>query len=150
MDSIPEYIKTQNIQFDKTLDIEKLLENVQYNDKTYLNDTQNFIHRTLSSIPSHDNSVIKHQSKLTKYRLVDDIYLLHKGKHVRWINKDDFSHKLNIGGVVTDIRFLDNGTYFLIFNRYKKRNIQIHFDKVYLFQKLSFDEEIITYLKRTI
>jgi hypothetical protein len=69
---------------------------------------------------------------------------------VRWINKNDTSNILNIGGVVTDICFLDNGTHFLIFNRYMKRNIQIQFDKIFLFQKLSSDEEMILYLKRTI
>lgn len=148
---IAEYIKTQNIDFDNTLDIESLLKNVKCDDNIYLNDTQNDIHRTLSSIMSIDeDSIIKLQSKLVKYRLVDEIYLLHKGKHVRWINKDDPSYKLNIGGVVTDIRFLNNGTHFFIFNRYMKRNIQIQFDKTFLFQKLSFDEEIIQYLKRTI
>lgn len=151
MDSIKEYIKSQKISFDKTLDVEKLLENVQCDDNSYLDFAQDGIYKTLRSINLIHNETIKDlQIKLTRYRLIDDIYLLHKGKHVRWINKDDPSNKLNIGGVVTDIRFLNNGTHFLIFNRYMKKNVQVHFDKIILFQKLSFNEEMIIYLKRTI
>lgn len=134
------------IEFDETLDVNELLKNVvetEYDPK--------LISRTLDTIenitPETKTSI---QGKLKLYRLVDDVFALHKGKHVRWINKTDKTHKLYTGGIAVDIKFYDNGTQILIFNKYLKRNFQIHFDKIFLFQKLSFEEEIILHLKRTI
>ena len=49
---------------------------------------------------------------------------------------------LKIGGIVTNIKFLDNGTHILIYNTNQKKFIQIKFDDVLLFQKLTFEEEI--------
>ena len=71
------------------------------------------------------------------------MYQLNRGKHVRWIKKDDQTHKLDMGGIVVDIKFNDNGTHILIFNKYLKRNFLMHFDKIHIFQKLSFEEELI-------
>jgi hypothetical protein len=134
------------IEFDETLDVNELLKNVvetEYDPK--------LISRTLSTIKNITiDTITTIQNKLKLYRLVDDVFALHKGKHIRWINKEDKTHKLYTGGIAVDVKFYDNGTQILIFNKYLKRNFQIHFDKVFLFQKLSFEEEIILHLKRTI
>jgi hypothetical protein len=162
MSSITKFIKTHNveagfanlivdalhepIEFEETLDVNELLKNVvetEYDPKLIL--------ITLNTIKNITNeTIISIQNKLKLYRLVDDVFALHKGKHVRWINKEDKTHKLYTGGIAVDIKFYDNGTQILIFNKYLKRNFQIHFDKVFLFQKLTFEEEIILHLKRTI
>jgi hypothetical protein len=82
--------------------------------------------------------------KLHEYRFVDEIYELHRGKHVRWIRKSDISHGLKLGGIVVDIKFLDNGTQILVRNRYSgNKMIQYKFDDVLTFQKLSYDEQLI-------
>lgn len=150
--SITKYVKSLNIEFEKTLDIDELLKDIDVNDYNYLcNRTNELILQTLHTLPSIlDGTISKINNKLGKYRLIDEIYLLHKGKHVRWVNKNDSGFELHIGGVVVDTRFMDNGTHIVIFNKYTKRNIQIQFDKVLLFQKLSFDEQIVLELKRTI
>ena len=146
MNSITKFIKKQNVVFDETLDVDEILKNVvetEYDPKLVsrtLNTIQNMTLETKTSI----------QNKLKLYRLVDDVFALHKGKHVRWMNKEDKTNKLYTGGIAVDIKFYDNGTQILIFNKYLKRNFQIHFDKVFLFQKLSFEEEIVLHLKRTI
>ena len=146
MSSITKFIKSHNIEFDETLDVEEILKDVvetEYDPK--------LISRTLGTIENitlETKTTI--QNKLKLYRLVDDVFALHKGKHVRWINKVDKTHKLYTGGIAVDIKFYDNGTQILIFNKYLKRNFQIHFDKIFLFQKLSFEEEIVLHLKRTI
>ena len=146
MNSITEFIKKQNVVFDETLDVDEILKNVvetEYDPKLVsktLNTIENMTLETKTSI----------QNKLKLYRLVDDVFALHKGKHVRWINKEGKTNKLCTGGIAVDVKFYDNGTQILIFNKYLKRNFQIHFDKIFLFQKLSFEEEIIFHLKRTI
>ena len=97
---------------------------------------------TIQSI--HDDLVIK----LKHYRFVDEIYQLHTGKHTRWLYKTD--HFLKVGGIVTAIKFLDNGTHILLYNSNQKRFVQIKFDNVFLFQKLTMEEEIILYAQNNI
>ena len=98
-------------------------------------------------------------SKLSEYRFIDEIYQLHKGKHVRWIrhnihldnrldkdldkvNKNQI--KLTSGGIVVDIKFLDTGTHIMVLTKNPKcRCIQYNFDECITFQKLSTDEQLI-------
>ena len=155
MKSISEYIKTQNISFDETLDVENVLKDVKIEEFDHIDiDIHERIHRSLLTICLiADGNLSEIKKKLKQYRLIDDVYLLHKGKQVRWINKEQEGEKqysLQRGGVVVDVKFVANGTNVLIFNKYNKRCIQIQFDKVLLFQKLSLEEEMILYLKRTI
>jgi len=81
--------------------------------------------------------------KLIGYRFVDEIYKLHKGKHVRWIRTSvQPSISLTNGGIVVDIRFLDNGIHILCKNN-MGRFIQYRFDECLTYQKLSNDEQLI-------
>ena len=85
-------------------------------------------------------------NKLKLYRFVDEIYQLHTGKYTRWMFKKD--NILKIGGIVTNVKFLDNGTHILIYNTNQKKFVQIKFDDVLLFQKLTFEEEVLLYAQR--
>jgi len=78
--------------------------------------------------------------KLVGYRVVDELHELHKGKHVRWIRRH--SPKLTNGGIVVDVKFLDNGTHVLCLNS-AKRFIQYKYDDCITFQKLSPTESLI-------
>ena len=49
---------------------------------------------------------------------------------------------LTNGGIVMDIKFLDNGTHVLCMNN-MRRFIQYKFDECYTFQKLSTEEQLI-------
>ena len=62
-------------------------------------------------------------NKLKYYRFVDKIYELHTGKHTRWLCKDNYH--LKVGGILTNIKFLDNGTHILLYNKNQKRFVQI-------------------------
>lgn len=155
MKSISEYIKTQNVSFDGTLDVEDLLKDVKIDEYDYINiDINECVNRSLLTIHLITIEYLTEiKEKLKQYRLVDDIYLLHRGKHVRWVNKEQKEKKKNLlqtGGIVVDIKFALNGINIVIFNKYNKRCMQIQFDKVLLFQKLSFEEEMIFHLKSTI
>lgn len=126
-----------------TLDIDALLESIENDKNDYLeNKTMADVTNTIfEMVNSMDLSIIEKGDickKLVGYRLVDEIHELHKGKHVRWISK----RKLTNGGIVMDIKFLDNGVHVLCKNS-QNRFIQYKFDNSPTFQKLSVEEQLI-------
>lgn len=76
-------------------------------------------------------------NKLKEYRYVDKICDLFRGRFVRWIRLPAGS--MTKGGIVADIKFLENGTYILVKNSLN-RFIQYKYDECITFQKLSVDE----------
>jgi len=133
-----------------TLDIEKLLENIENEKNNYLDgktmlSINNEIYEKINQLESCDHHEIC--NKLIGYRYVDELHELHKGKHVRWIRlcKDSAQIgdiKLTNGGIVTDIKFMNNGTHVLCMNS-MRRFIQYKFDECLTFQKLSVEEQLI-------
>jgi len=81
----------------------------------------------------------KYANKLLGFRLVNEIYELHKGKMVKLISKE--TQKMKLGGIVLNIKILENGIHFICLNN--KKVFQFRFDDHYIFQKLSFEEEFI-------
>jgi hypothetical protein len=125
------------------IDINELLNSLENKNNDYLEnktltDINNDKYSALSQINLSKENVQQYCEKLAEFRLVDEIYELHKGKHVRWI-KDN---KLTNGGIVVDIKFLDNGVHVLCLNN-QRRLIQFKFDGSITFQKLSVDEHLI-------
>lgn len=124
-----------------TLDIDKLLETVENERNDYLeNKTTASINTEIYEIISNLGLKPDIFDKLIGYRFVDEIHELHKGKHVRWIRKN--TGKLTNGGIVMEIKFLDNGTQILCMNS-QNRFIQYKFDDCCTFQKLSIEEQLI-------
>ena len=80
--------------------------------------------------------------KLISYRYVENLFDLHKGKHIRWIRLNSADKKLTNGGMVMNITFLDNGTHVLCRNSANKF-IQIKFDDCVIFQKFTTNELLI-------
>ena len=129
-----------------TLDIEKIINSIDKTDLDYLGD------RTLKNIAEEIYECLRDSEfsvefiektcrKLLEYRFVDTIYQLHRGKHVRWIRPAAFNPMLTNGGIVVDIKFLDNGTHIVCKNGV--RFIQYKFDDCLTFQKLSQDEQLL-------
>lgn len=79
-------------------------------------------------------------NKLVGYRLVENVFDIHKGKHIRWIRQP--GTKLTNGALVADIKFMDNGTHILCRNL-QARMFQIKFNECLVFQKLSVGEQLI-------
>ena len=79
--------------------------------------------------------------KLIGFRFVDEVYLLHRGKYVRWIRNDSISNKLEIGGIVVDIKITDCGVNVLC--KLGARFTQYKFNECLTYQKLSQDEMLI-------
>jgi len=138
-----EAIKDPNLF--STLDIENLLNTLETDKNDYLET------KTMQSITDDIYETVSNQiqtlktieevcKKLAGYRYVDEINELHKGKHVRWIRIN--GETLTNGGIVVDIKFLDNGIHVMCKNS-MNRFIQYKFDDCITFQKLTTDEQLI-------
>jgi len=91
-----------------------------------------------SGIPNIETSA----KKLIGYQFIDEIYLLKCGKYIRWIS----NNKLMNGGIIVDIKFLDNGTHILCKNNLG-RFIQLQFNSSILyFQKLTTTEQLLLFI----
>jgi len=87
-----------------------------------------------------------HLDKLSGYRFVDELHLLHKGKYVRWI-RHDAPEKLTKGGIVIDVQFGDFGANILC--RLVTGNfLRYRFDQCNTYQKLTEEECMILTLYR--
>lgn len=128
-----------------TLDIDNLLESIENTKNDYLDnkttsDITSEIQDKLNEIGLSDNEKEIIIVKLKEYRFVDEIHELHKGKMVRWIRNG--TNRLTNGGIVTDIKFLDNGVHVLCMNS-QRRFIQYKYDDCYTFQKMNVEEQLI-------
>ena len=128
-----------------TIDINKLLDTLENDKNDYLeNKTIETVTKEIySNINKLDISVEEKKrycQLLSEYRLVNDIHELHKGKQIKWIRLSN--NKLIGGGIVVNIKFLDNGTHVLVKNLLNKF-IQIKFDDIWIFQKMTMQEQLI-------
>jgi hypothetical protein len=129
-----------------SLDIDKLLETIENNKNDYLENktaksiTQD-IFDTIGGLGLSIEETKKMCDKLVGYRFVEELHELHKGKHIRWIRINGVP-KLTNGGIVVDIKFLDNGTHVLC-RTGNNRFHQFKFDDCYTFQKMSTEEQLI-------
>ena len=128
-----------------TIDINKLLDTLENDKNDYLeNKTIETVTKEIySNINKLDISVEEKKrycQLLSEYRLVNDIHELHKGKQIKWIRLSN--NKLIGGGIVVNIKFLDNGTHVLVKNLMNKF-IQIKFDDIWIFQKMTMQEQLI-------
>ena len=82
-------------------------------------------------------------SKLKEYRYVEEVNDINYGSYIRWINlKDPDIRKLENGGVICDIKILNDGVQVLCKN-FRNRMMQIKLDECLMFQKLTSQENII-------
>jgi len=129
-----------------TVDVSALLESIDKTKTSYLenktiDNIRTDIDEKLRSVCISSDQFVEFHKKLLEYRYVDEIHQLHKGKHVRWIRTGQKTTLTN-GGIIVDVRFLDNGTHVLCMNA-GKRFIQYKFDDCITFQKMTTDEQMI-------
>jgi len=127
------------------IDIEELLRSVNNEKHDYLEN------KTLDTILDENICAIKTLklpkeetknicNRLVGYRYVENLYELHKGKHIRWIRSDN--KKLTNGAIILDVKFFDNGSHILCRNT-QHRLFQVKFNDCMVFQKLSTGEQLI-------
>lgn len=81
--------------------------------------------------------------KLSDYIYIDDLDNIKNGSYIRWINlKNPENIKLTMGGLICEIKYLDNGCHILCKNRYNKI-MQIKMEENLIFQKLNYQEKVI-------
>lgn len=125
------------------LDIEKLIESLDDERNNYLEnktmkDINADIFNKIKNLHIDLNKKKEFCEKLIGYHPIEEVYELHKGKHIRWIRNNNLTN----GGIVVNIKFTDNGTQILCMNSAKKF-IQIKIDECIIFQKMSETEQLI-------
>jgi hypothetical protein len=146
-----------NIQtiFENTLKDPTVMSNINIDEllKTLENDKHDYLeNKTTDIITSEIYNKIKELNfsiekqdefcnKLIGYRFIDELRELHKGKQIRWISMKN-QNLLTNGGIVVNIKFLDNGTYIVCKNAANKF-MQFNFDDCIIFQKMSTEEQLI-------
>ena len=128
-----------------TLDINNLLESIENEKNDYLENktmqtVTDEVFDKICELGIPETKARELCNRLVGYRYVDEIHEIHKGKHIRWIRQG--ADRLTNGGIVVDIKFLDNGTQILTMNS-QRRFIQFKFDNCIAFQKLSVEEQLI-------
>lgn len=102
--------------------------------------------KVLEKIVKIDNkqTITLYLSKLKDYIYVDSIDNLKQGSYLRWIYHDDASGKkdLNAGGILTEVKILDNEIQLVIKN-FRNKYYTLKFDDLITFQKLNNQELII-------
>ncbi len=128
-----------------TINIESLIDNIEDDANNYLEDkTMEMINDDIFNIIKNISISIedkkKYCDKLVGYRIVEELQELHKGKHVRWIRKNN--GKLTNGGIIVDIKFYETGTQILCMGS-GKSFIQYKYDECFTFQKMSEAEQLV-------
>lgn len=130
-----------------TMDIEKLLDSIENEKNDYLENKtmEDITNDIFDSISDLDISLEQAKflcGRLIGYRYIDEIRDLHKGKHIRWIRINNKEPSLTNGGILVNIKFLDNGVHIICKNS-QNRFIQYKFDDSITFQKLSVEEQLL-------
>ena len=86
------------------------------------------------------NDVEKVSEKLIGYRYIDEVHEILRGRHVKWVNISKSPENLKGGGIVLNIKFLDNGVHILCSQG--NRITQYKFDECLTFQKLTEQEQL--------
>jgi len=128
-----------------TMNIQELLNSIDNEKNDYLeNKTMDDITKQIFDAISELEFTLEEANsicnRLIGYRHVDEIHELHKGKHIRWIRLKNPT--LTNGGILVNIKFLDNGVHIVCKNS-QNRFIQYKFDDAITFQKLSVEEQLI-------
>lgn len=127
------------------IDIQKLLDGLETDKNDYLeNKTIDSITEEIYDIVNKLDVTIDTKKRycqlLSEFRYVHDIHELHKGKQIKWIRTSN--NRLIGGGIVVNIKFLDDGTHVLVKNPINKF-IQVRFDDCKIFQKMTMQEQLI-------
>ncbi len=135
-----------------TIDIDVLLNSIDNNhylkNKT-LDDVSIENQNALVSLQMNETQVEEYSKKLFNYRLVENLFEVQQGKHIRWIRNNDTCKKLTNGGIVLEVCFFDKGSYILC-KSHQHRLFQIKFDDCIIFQKCSQIEQVILWANNRI
>jgi len=133
------YILMENQELLNALDNDNNKNIINLNSKTIEEDKNEIINELNLAIKDKQNLI----KKLSDYIYIDDLAHIKNGSYIRWININNPENiKLTIGGLICDIKYLDNGCHILCKNRFNKI-MQIKMEETLIFQKLNNQEKVI-------
>jgi hypothetical protein len=130
-----------------TLDIEHLLDTIESTKNDYLDNktmktVNEDVYTKIAELKLTKEKSKEMCNKLIGYRLVEEIFELHRGKHIRWIRTTSGERILTNGGIIVNVKCLDNGVYIVCMNT-ARRFMQFKFDDCITFQKLNTEEQLL-------
>ena len=143
MEEIIENVR-QSGECESNIDINDLQDTIEDVNISYLeNKTTNDLYEENINILQEKSieNIENIMEKLMKYRYVDEINDLIKGRMVRWVRIAG-TNKLTNGGIITNITFTNVGINVQIMSS-NRRFINYKFDECLTFQKLTTQEELI-------
>lgn len=145
-----------------TLNVDELLRTAARDDEDEtLEDIADQVARALTM---NSTDVASTVHRLRKYRYVSHVDALICGRYIRWIRRrrrsneksecretdqDENELPLEKGGLLSDVKFLDNGVHLSALSpgtRYPRR---IKYDNYLIFQRLTEDEMLVLFAKET-
>jgi hypothetical protein len=142
-------LQEASLQPTATLNIDELLRQPSVDQETCetLSDIAKNVLRVVSSVFGTNQDLIQNGvHRLRDYRYVDQVDTLICGRYIRWIRRSNdttTTPKLDNGGMLSDVKFLDNGVHLSALSpgtRYPRR---IKYDNYLIFQRLSEDEMMV-------
>lgn len=134
----------ENPELQNSIDIHEIIENGEQYDylkgKT-INTMTEEIFEKISELDITNEQKKDWCDKLIGYRLINELYELHKGKLIKIITLQG-KHSIHMKGKMATTKFLNNGTHIVCLlgaNRYS----QYKFNDFITFQKLSLEEQLI-------
>ena len=88
----------------------------------------------------------EYNKKLKEYRFIEKLDEIQYGQYIRWLplNIDDMSKlRLTRGGIIVDIKILDETGIHVTCKNSLNRFFQIRFDECIVFQKLTPNEKVL-------
>ena len=115
---------------------------------------ETIIDTNLSEIATVKNNVLQQlqlssdmlrdiNTRLKRYRYIDEITELNRGDYVRWIDLNDSTEiKLAMGAFVCDVEINTDGMHIKL-RSVTGRYIQLRMDEIMLFRKMTDDELVV-------
>ena len=88
-------------------------------------------------------TTLAYMKKLKNYRYIDEVNKVKYGAFIKWIPLSDPNYlPLNTGGFICEIKITDDGMV-LVCKNFMHKYYQIKMDECLLFQKMSYQEEVL-------
>lgn len=145
-------IKMEEKEKNVEIDVNELLNTVEnknshLENKTFTMINTEIIH-ALKTLDCNDTQLSSMCKQLYEYRLIQEICDLHKGKCVKIIRVNQTPPvKISTFGVVSDIKFKENGIYVTCMFFHPIRYMTYKYDNYMTFQKMTEEELMILHLQ---
>lgn len=130
------------------LDIAKILESCSDESTPSLKEIAQQTFHALKSLQLDTDTLQDYCQRLVEYRLIDSIDQLSCGKYIRWIRftpheDSEKNDTLANGGMLSDIKFLENGVFLSALAPGTRFPRKIKYDNYLIFQKMTENEMLM-------